>query len=360
MNKKLICTIAASLPTLWLAGQTLEMETQAFQPGNEAFSDAFGWSTKEAKNIPEDNKPTEPVEPTVDLDNPAVIDWTVAEHRGTAGVYDLKATDDFVITFDGFSGSDNFEGGHRFDNAQVFFGYTEGVNFNVPRDGGVAFATSFNGADDGEARLGLTIDVDDRNLFIYHWWNFGYGTFENLNVTLHSADGSELTSTSYEFNEAKANEIGLDLPAGQSYYSVNFTSIIEVQGTADGDYVVVENIGTNVGWRGTAVATERFDIEQPFEPGWVEDSRLSWIYQLSPDIAYSLTMGYLYDYESEWVYQYTHGFFYVPTDADIFDGAYLYGVDYGYVFVKVSNGGWFQFPPFGENDWANFFDAPAQ
>lgn len=359
MKTQLHYLFLSVLPVSGLMAQSLQMETEVFVPGEEAFADAFGWSTKEAKDIPEDNKPTEPVEPTVDLDDPAVIDWAVAEHRGTAGVYDIKATDDFVITFDGFSGSDNFEGGHRFDNAQVFFGYTEGVNFNVPRDGGVAFATSFNGADDGEARLGLTIDVDDRNLFIYHWWNFGYGSFEDLNVTLYAADGTERVSTSYTFNDTKANEIGLELLPGQDYYSVNFTTIIEVQGTAEGDYVVLENIGTNVGWRGTAVATERFHEAPAFEVGWVEDPRLDWIYRITPEFAYSYTLGYIQNYAQDWIYQYTHGLFYIPQTGSIKDGVYAYSIDYGYAYVKISNGGWFQYAPFGDADWANFLQAPG-
>jgi hypothetical protein len=360
MNKKLICTIASCLPALWLAGQTLEIETQLFQPGNNTLGEAFGWSTKTDKEIPEDNKPTEPVEPTVNLDDPAVIDWLTAEHRGTAGVYDLKATDDFVFTFEGFSGSDNFEGGHRFDDAQVFFGYTNGVNFNVPRDGGVAFGTSFNGADDGEASLQIRVDVGNRNLVVYHWWNFGYGSFENLNVSLHSEDGTELASTVYAFDTSNAAELGLDIAPGADYYSVNFTSIIEVQGSADGDYLLIENIGTNVGWRGTAAATERFHEEETFEPGWVDDPRLDCIYMITPDVAYSYSLGYVYNYSQDWIYQSLHGLFYVPPGSSIEEGAYFYGLDYGYAFVLSANGGWFQYAPFGESDWANFLEAPGE
>lgn len=355
INKSLLLSFLAT----GLCAQTVEIETQLFQPGNTSLAPAFGWSTKTERAIPEDNKPTEPVEPSVNLDAVEVIDWLTAEHKGFAGVYDLKATDDFVLTFEGFSGSDNFEGGHRFDEAQVFFGYTGGVNFNIPRDGGVAFGTSFNGADDGEASLRILVDVDDRRLFVYHWWNFGYGTFENLVATLRSSDGTELASATYAFNTTDGESLGLDIEPGAQYYSVNFTSIIEVQGSADGDYLELQNIGTNVGWRGTAVATGRFDVDTPFEPGWVLDPRLGWIYAYTPELASSITMGMLFGYQQEWVFQYGHGYFYVGLGADITEGSFLWGLDYGWVYVVAENGGYFQYAPYGPTDWASFLIPPG-
>jgi hypothetical protein len=349
--------LATLVPALGLTAQSVTiLENQLFQPGNNDLGEAFGWSTKTDKDIPDDNKPTEPVEPTVDLDDPAVIDWMTAEHRGTAGVYDLKATDNFVLTFQGFSGSDNFESGHRFDEAQVFFGYTGGVNFNVPRDGGVAFGTSFNGADDGEAALHIRVDVDDRLLYVYHWWNFGYGDFENLNLSLHSADGTELDADGFEFNTQIAPSLGLDIAPGADYYSVNFTTIIEVQGTAEGDYLVMENIGTNVGWRGTAVATSRLDGGTSFEPGWMEHAQLGPVYAFTREVAYSPVMGFVHLYGNRWIYQFDHGYFQLPSAGDIMQGAFLYSMSYGWTYVDAANGSLFSYEPFGAGDVADFHE----
>lgn len=219
---------AASVP---LYGQSLISFTDIYDanlPGS-----AFGWVDRNAHLA-------EPSE-MVDLDLMGAIDWIIPNNVSAfgPGVFDRKETDTPRIEAFEPTGFSNSGAHHQHDNPIVPFLYTDGELTGASPDEGY-WATSWIGDDPGgNATWIFRVEVGADSLEIWHWWNHGLANRQTVTATLFNAAGEVLLTDIVREHTT-------------SIFS-QYTTIINVTGTAVGDYLLIEHRGTNVGWRGSAV-----------------------------------------------------------------------------------------------------------
>lgn len=194
---------------------------------------AFGWVQRATHLL----TPGE----TVSFDQMEAIDWIIPNSTSAfgPGVFDRKLTDSSRIDALPPSGFSMSGAHHQYDSAIVPFTYSDGeLTLESPPEG--YWATSWIGDDPGgNAVWEFRVEVGADSLEVWHWWNHGLGDTQTLTATLFNAAGSSLVSeVVYEHNTTAFSQ---------------YTSIINVTGTTEGDYMIIEHKGTNVGWRGSAV-----------------------------------------------------------------------------------------------------------
>lgn len=222
---------AALLASVHADGRSVSVATDVFErnlPGS-----AFGWTLRE-DHI---ESPTD----FVDFGIMAAVDWIIPNNAGALGpgVLDRMAAERARIDAlepTGFSQS----GAHHQWDAEIvpfLFDNAELIG-SAPEEG--YWATSWIGDDPGgNAEWIFRVEVDADSLQIWHWWNHGLGDYQLVTATLYDASGTELATR--------------EVMEHTTTIFRQFTSVIDVSGGAEGDYLEIKHRGTNVGWRGSAV-----------------------------------------------------------------------------------------------------------
>jgi hypothetical protein len=180
---------------------------------------------------------------------------------------------------------------------------------------------------------------------VVHWWNHGLYDSQTLTVTLFTADGTP-----------RAESLSTFSWPGNDSGNTGFTSFISVNPVSGDDYLIIENKGTNVGWRATAFFQE---VVEPYslyplaatQDGYHFDDTFGYIFVRGPGEGRSTFLGDLYVAGYPWIYQYAVGWLY-HVAGDYTGGLYLYSPSLGYLFTVGSYGGLFY--SYGDDTWRSF------
>ncbi|MFO7725570.1 MAG: choice-of-anchor J domain-containing protein [Oceanipulchritudo sp.] len=167
-------------------------------------------------------------------------------------------------------------------------------------------------------------------------------------VTARNFDGPELEvliSSNYDgLNPADATWDPVEAPLSEGSYDLVSSGEIDLSAYAG------ETI--HVAFRYTSTGTESgegavYQVHEvlitggsSFTPGWVKDPVLSWVYEYTPEWAFSLTMGVINIEAFPWIYQVSFGYLYIPEATDIEAGSYII-VDGEWAWVQAGLDGWF-------------------
>lgn len=236
------------------------------------------------------------------------VDYLIPANSGSPSVIATKEGAAFLSeensTVDGLDGTNNLIDPDRY---QVVFEWTDGDPLPFAED---FYGVSWGGWSASESRS-LTTRVDlasEAPITVFHWFNDGWDyTNHNeldghiLTVTHYSSDGTEIATWSDSFMSGGAENIFGD---HRQFYA----SIIEVTRNAEGDYLIIENIGANIGYKGTAVAI--LEDEEPVEPtewagfdigadGWVDTGDfMGMVYPIQDYVYVANLQGWVYLPES--------------------------------------------------------------
>lgn len=249
-NKKFCIRLVAAATILsgggcLLSGQSLSTYTDTFDP--ELPGSAYGWVVR-ATHL---ETPGE----VVDFDQMQASDWIVPNNLSAfgPGVFDRMLTDTPRIQALEPSGFGSSGAHHQYDAYIVPIVYSNG-ELTGQSDVNGYWATSWIGDDaGGNATWEFRVAVDADTLEVWHWWNHGLGNYQLVTATLYNSAGDELVKeTVMEHSTTIFRQ---------------YTTIINVTGSAAGDYMLIEHQGTNVGWRGSAViASSTGPVEPEFGP----------------------------------------------------------------------------------------------
>ncbi|MCC5805954.1 MAG: hypothetical protein JJU00_06450 [Opitutales bacterium] len=212
------------------------------------------------------------------------------------------------------------------DPGETFDGFFESEYFGVAWGGDIAGDTVFT----------WRIETGGQPFTVLHWWNHGLNEFQRMTATLYNANGEVLASGNTYFNWP-GNENG----------NVGFTSFIEVNPTGEGDFVIVENQGQNVGWRATAVFLREDDEPPPHNPypldggatGVQDDPVFGAIEVLTPEVGMMDWLGLVWFAEYPWIYQAGTGWWFHAGGSH--DAAMiLWSPDSGWVQIESAWVGW--------------------
>jgi hypothetical protein len=185
------------------------------------------------------------------------VDYLIPNNAGSAGITAQKDGGQYITSSTVDSMGGNASGANSLidpDRFQVVFQWDDGTPLPIGSDFyGVSWA---NFLADSTATLETRVDLPtDEEVTIYHWFNDGFNYTDGhdtlaghvLTVTLFAADGSEIASETMTLGSGGAESFFGD---HRQFYS----SIITATRTAEGDYLVITNVGGNIGYKGTAVA----------------------------------------------------------------------------------------------------------
>ncbi len=154
-----------------------------------------------------------------------------------------------------------------------------------------------------------------------------------------------LISSDYDgLNPANASWTPVEAPLSEGSYDLVSSGEIDLSAYAG------ETI--HVAFRYTSTGTESgegavYQVHEvlitggsSFTPGWVKDPVLSWVYEYTPEWAFSLTMGVINIEAFPWIYQVSFGYLYIPEATDIEAGSYII-VDGEWAWVQAGLDGWF-------------------
>ena len=148
-----------------------------------------------------------------------------------------------------------------------------------------------------------------------------------------TALGGALSQGSYELTDS--GEIDLTAYAGQSV-NIAFHYVSTGTGGGEGAVYQVHEI-----------------LVSEFDPGWIDDAELSFLYRYTPGWSYSITMGFVYIADFPYVYNADFGYFYFAGN-DIRTGMWIYHYNSGkWAWLVESNGGFFIF---FDGTFNNFLD----
>ncbi|MCD8481443.1 MAG: hypothetical protein LR015_01425 [Verrucomicrobia bacterium] len=177
----------------------------------------------------------------VDFDLMEAIDWIVPNSIAAfgPGVFDRMDAPVARITALEPTGFSNSGAHHQWDSHIVPIVYSNGALTGASDPNGF-WATNWLGDDPGgNATWQFRVEVGADSLEVWHWWNHGLGNVQTVQATLFNAAGQpQLNETVYAHNSTIHRQ---------------FTTILNVSGAEEGDYLIIEHKGTNVGWRGSAV-----------------------------------------------------------------------------------------------------------
>lgn len=247
----------------------------------------FGWQQRVSE--PED------ANPIIDLSDDSA-DWMLAHNAD--GAFDgfnyfARKIGTPLIQMLGTSGETFTQGSNTFDQMQVYFTATDAEILGVEiGDLGIHFGVSWLGSNDGTGTLSWRIAVDTTSLMVFHWWNHGSGfRSQTFRVTLFSEAGEirQVEEFSHE---------------GESF--ATYLSEVLITGSAPGDFVIMEQQGHNVGWRGTMVVMldDGSGPEGPVPGEWVETDSLGDIYYYGANWWWSpvLATAILHTNDTDWFF----------------------------------------------------------
>lgn len=208
------------------------------------------------------------------VSHPPFVDYIIPANSGAAsivatrvgGLYLSNPADPDVFTNSGSGGgANNLINPDRF---QVVFEWEDGEPIPFGEDFyGVSWA---NWSNTEFAQMITRVDLpDDNPIKVWHWFNDGWDYVGGghsvlteghvLNITHFNAASEVVAEKTFNLINGRATEFFGDNRAF-------FTAEIVVQRQAPGDYVIIENLGGNIGYKGTVV--ELLEAVDPTPTTW--------------------------------------------------------------------------------------------
>lgn len=201
------------------------------------------------------------------------------------------------------------------------------------------FGVSWVGGATEDSFMRWRVDAGRQPYQVVHWWNHGLNDRQVITATLYAVDGTPRASGSSDFKWP-----------GNANGNYGFTSFITVHPVADTDYLIIENRGTNVGWRATAAYF--LENEEPpayslypltaGDDGYQVDDVFGRIRVETPELGHSDLMGSLYVGDYPWIYQVGIGWVF-HYSGTAFAGMYLYSPSIGWIFAHLDFGGYYYY-----------------
>jgi len=164
---------------------------------------------------------------------------------------------------------------------------------------------------------------------VIHWWNHGFGDQQTITATLYAADGSVRSSGQSVF-----------VWPGNSNGNIGFTSFISVYPVEATDYLIIENKGTNVGWRATAVyfledSGNDYSLYplNPDSEGIHTDEVFGSVRVFSPEWGDSELVGPIQVAAYPWLFH-AHAGWLMHVSGDFMSGMYLYSESLGWLYAQ--------------------------
>lgn len=235
----------------------------------------------------------------VNLSADPFVDYIIPNNSGSAGLTAVKFGGEYVAETTvadmggNNGGANNLTGTDRF---QVVFQWDDGDPLPFGEDYyGVSWS---NWSADSTATLTTRINLaSDQEVMVYHWFNDGWNYADGGHSTL---SGHNLTVTHYDAGGGVVAEESVVLPSGGAEdifgdHRQFYSAIIKATRTGEGDYLVITNLGGNIGYKGTGVALLG-DAEPTMGPGEFSDYELVDGWVNSGDF-----MGWVYVGDYPWV-----------------------------------------------------------
>jgi hypothetical protein len=295
---------------------------------------------------------------TIYLSQEPFVDYLVPNNSGTAGITAQKDGGEYIAisTVGEFTGGAN--NGSNPDKYHVVFEWEDGTPLPFGVD---YFGVSWSGWTASEvATLTTRIDLPSPDeVTVFHWFNDGwdYGVDGSGHDIL---DGHVLVITHYTEQGAEVDTFTTELSSGGAELIFGdhrqfYSTIITATRTAPGDYLLIQNNGGNVGYKGTAVALLGGGGPTGLLVGEWNNTLIGEVYGYSPDWGYSPFMGEVWITDSSWVYQSETGWSHVTSVAGGFNGGtayWLYNSDLGWLYTVDTFDG--QYWDFGAGEYRNF------
>jgi hypothetical protein len=257
-------------------------------------------------------------EAVINVSSDPFVDYLIPSNSGSAGITAQKFGGEYITSSTAAEMGGNNGGANSLidpDAYQVVFAWEDGDPLPFGEDYyGVSWA---NWGADTVATLETRIELAaEEEVTVYHWFNDGWNYADgghnvlaghNITVTQYTADGTEVSSESAVLSSGGAESFFGD---HRQFYS----GIIKATRTAPGDYLIIENEGGNIGYKGTAVAllgdtggnTGPGDFsDYELVDGWVDSgSFMGWVYVESHPWVFPLALD-------KWIYAGGEGWFFV-------------------------------------------------
>jgi hypothetical protein len=197
------------------------------------------------------------------------------------------------------------------------------------------FGVSWVGDSAGASSMRWRIHAGADPYQVIHWWNHGLFDQQRVTATLHGADGAVRATSTTEFSWP-----------GNDGGNIGFTSFISVNPVAADDYLIIENQGTNVGWRATAIFFT--EVEEPYSlypldtafEGTYTDPVFGPIRAIDAAIGDSSFLGLVHAGHYPWIYHYRHGWL-LHLSGDHETGLILYSPSLGFMHTRSADQGYF-------------------
>lgn len=305
MIKTQLTTLSSLLLPL-LSASALTLEVDRFENGMEELP--FGYQEVVQTGIDQAL--------VINVSEAPYVDYLIPNNQGNSGVTAQKQGGQYIVGTNaadpggGFLGANNWPDPDRW---HPVFEWTDGLPLPFGSD---YWGVSHSGwSADQESNLITRINLaTTEEVTVYHWFNDGWD-YDN-----HYLDGHVLSVTQYNAAGTEIDSQSVTLPGGgaDAFFGDHrqfYASVVKATATAEGDYLILQNKGANIGYKGTAVAILEGGGETLWNGLAVDDqgfadsgtwfngfiyitdpsSEASWIY------AYSLTK-YVYVGSGGWVY----------------------------------------------------------
>ncbi|MEX0332685.1 MAG: hypothetical protein AB3N64_14815 [Puniceicoccaceae bacterium] len=251
------------------------------------------------------------------VSDPPYVDYMLPRNDGTIGILANKVGGQFIVETNAEDPGGTAYGSNQWpdpDRWHPVFEWTDGTPF--PFGSGYWGVSHSGWASDDESHLVTRVNLASfEEVTIYHWFNDGWAyqgprgsnhislTGMNYTITQYAADGSEIASELFIIEQGGAEDFFGD-------HRMFATGIIKATATAPGDYLIIENLGGSVGFKGMAVAI--LESETPdwhgysVDPeGWADTTPwLGWVNVTFDPWIWVVNLG-SYNYigdNSGWVY----------------------------------------------------------
>jgi len=237
---------------------TFTVETQTFADGTP-----FGY-----QDLSNDNPVVD--EEVIDLSARPFIDYLIPNNSVSAGAYSEKASGGFLSAEN--QDYTSFGGANSGDDFQVVFDWSDGDP--------VASEDNFYGVSWGNFSGTSTITFETRvdlvqmgEVTIYHWWNDGW------DYSTGDLDGHTITIERYNASDELIDTASNLFDGGDGSFATFYTTVIDINLEAEGEYLIIRNHGHNLGYKGTAVAGPLLANNFSVESTRLTESNLPYGYQ---------------------------------------------------------------------------------
>ncbi|MEX0332683.1 MAG: hypothetical protein AB3N64_14805 [Puniceicoccaceae bacterium] len=190
------------------------------------------------------------------------VDYLIPRNDGTIGIHTQKAGGSFITSNNADDPGGTAYGSNQWpdpDRWHPVFEWTDGAAPNA--SGSDYWGVSHSGWGSSDvSQLDIRIDLATmEEVTVYHWFNDGW-LYEGRRGPNHDTlTGHTLTVTHFNAVDAVIGTESVLLTQGgaESYFGdhrIFATATITATATAPGDYLILSNVGANIGYKGTAVS----------------------------------------------------------------------------------------------------------